>query len=101
MTQYGIVELERMIQFIQRFLITFDIHQHIMRFMNLLDQIAELAAPPVFQAMNSAIPGSNDGAVALDHCGHLLALVGMDNESDFVMAHIFSLWVKPPVMRER
>ena len=101
MTQYRVVELERMIQFIQRFLITFDIHQHIMRFMNLLDQIAELAAPPVFQAMNPAIPGSDDAAVALDHCGHLLALVGMDNESDFVMAHIFSLWVKPPVMRER
>jgi hypothetical protein len=71
-----------------------------MRFMNLLDQIAELTASPVFEAMDSAISGGDDTTVSLDHRRYLFALIGMNNENDFVMAHIFSLWEKPPVMRK-
>src|SRR6188768_4226909 len=101
MTQYRIVEFERMIQFVTSFLIALNIHQDIMRLVNLLNQIGKLTSSPVFKAMNPAVFCGYYVPIPLDHCGHLLALVGVDNENDFVMSHAVSLWVEPPEMRTR
>ena len=45
--------------------------------------------------------GSDDSAIALDHAGHLFALVRMDDKADFVMAHAISFWDIPSAMRVR
>jgi hypothetical protein len=37
--------------------------------------------------MDVAAPGSGHGAVALDHRGHLLALIGMHDKYNFVVTH--------------
>ena len=51
----------------------------------------ELATAPVFEAMHAAAAGGDHALVALDHRGHLLALVGMDQENDLVVPHGSSL----------
>jgi hypothetical protein len=38
-----------------------------------------------------AVAGGDGVAVSLDHRGHLLALVGMHDENDLVMAQVFLL----------
>ena len=101
MAQNGIVELERMIEFVQRFAVALNVHQNVMGLVDFLDRVSQLTATPVFQTMKSTALGSNDGAVALDHAGHLLALVRMDDKNDFVMTHANSFWDKPSTMRMR
>ena len=54
---------------------------------DLVDRIGELAAAPVLEAMNSTAAGGDDALVAFDHRGHLLALIGVHEEDDFVMSH--------------
>ena len=44
------------------------------------------------------LPGGDRVAVALDHRGHLLALIGMDNENDLVMAQVNLLMGEAPRM---
>ncbi len=58
-----------------------------MRLEHLLDGIRELAPAPVLDAVHLAAARGNGIAVALDHRGHLLALIGMHDENDLVMAH--------------
>jgi hypothetical protein len=58
-----------------------------MRFMHFLDGVSQLQATPIFHAMNVAILGCDLGFVTLDHGGHLLALIGMNEENDLVMTH--------------
>jgi hypothetical protein len=61
-----------------------------------LNQIGELAASPVFQAMNLPILGGYHATVPLNHRGHLLALIGVNNENDFVMSHASLLMDRAP-----
>src|SRR5207249_7084088 len=52
------------------------------------------------QPVNRAVAPGDDALVALDHGGHLLALVGMDDENDLVMPHALDLLMgRPPAMR--
>ena len=88
-----------MLELVQGFLIALDIHEHVMRLVHLGDGEGHLTPAPVLEAVDRTLAGGDGAAVALDHCGHLLALIGMDDEYDFVMTHAVSLWVKPPVMR--
>src|ERR1035437_4540778 len=88
-----------MLEFVQGFLIALDVHEHVMRLVHLGDGIGHLAPAPVFEAEDRTLAAGDRAAIALDHRGHLLALIGMDDEYDFVMSHAVSLWVEPPVMR--
>src|SRR3989440_10064637 len=73
--------------------VALDVHEHVMRLVNLGDGIGELPPSPVFEAVDPSAGGGDHRTVTLDHRGHLLALVGMNNEYDFVMTHADrSLW---------
>ena len=58
-----------------------------MGFGKLLDGIGKLTAAPVFQAVNLAAVGFDGRTVTVDHRGHLLALVRVDQEHNFIMTH--------------
>ncbi|OIQ67348.1 hypothetical protein GALL_510720 [mine drainage metagenome] len=94
MAQYGVVEFEAMLQFIESFLIAFNVHQHVMCLMNLLDRISHLATTPVFQTVDLAVVAGDLVAVTLDHRGHLLALIRVYDKHDFIMTHAKLLLVK-------
>ena len=101
MAQHGVVEFECMFQFVQRGLVALDVHEHVVGLVNFLDHVGELPAAPVFQSVDFPAAGGNHAPVTLDHGGHLLALVRMNDENDLVMPHVISLWVKPPAMGAR
>jgi hypothetical protein len=44
--------------------------------------------------MDLAVPRGHRAAVTLDHGRDLLALVRMDDETNFVVSHALSLWMK-------
>src|SRR5690606_7002187 len=91
---HGIVELERMFELVQGFLVALDIHEHVVCLVDFLDRVSQLAAAPVFKTVNGSALGSHQGAIALDHAWHLLALVRMDDKNYFVVSHAVSLWIK-------
>src|SRR6185437_522312 len=67
----------------------------------MLDRVGELAATPVLDAMHLAAVCLDQRFVALDHGWHLLALVRMDQEHDFIMTHGISSRVSPQSMPRR
>jgi hypothetical protein len=85
--QDSVVETKAILELIESRLITFDIHQHEMRLEHFMDGIRQLAPAPVFQAMNSAGCRFDNGTVSLDHGRNLGALIGVNQEHDFVMSH--------------
>src|SRR6476659_95747 len=85
--KHGVVELERVLELRQGLGAALEVHQHVVRLVDLLDRICELAAPPVLEPVNPAAGGRHHRAVALDHGGYLLALIGMHDEYDFVVTH--------------
>jgi len=99
MTQHGIIETEAGQQFIENLLSHFDVEQHIVGLGQVLDRERQLAAAPVFQAMDLAAIGLDHRAVALDHGRHLLTLVRVDQKHDFIMTHGFSLWMSANSLR--
>jgi hypothetical protein len=86
--QHRVVELERVLELVQRVVGHFDVHEHVVRLEHLLDRIGELAAAPILDAMDLAVAGGDGVAVSLDHRGHLLALIGMHDENDLVVAQV-------------
>ena len=64
-----------------------DVQQHVVGLDQVLDRVRQLAAAPVFETVDLAVAAFDQRLVALDHGGHLLALVRMDQEHDFVMTH--------------
>src|SRR5690606_137316 len=86
-TQDSVVVGERMLQLVQGGLTAFDVQAHVVSLDQFLDWVSQLTAAPVFQTMNSTAFGSNNRRIALDHGGHLLALIGMHNEHYFVVTH--------------
>ena len=87
MAKHRVVELERVLELGQRLGVAFDVHQHVVRLVHLLDRVRHLPAAPVFQAVNPAAMAGHHRAVPLDHAGDLLALVGVHDENDFVVTH--------------
>ena len=85
--QHRIVELEGVLEFGQRCGVALDVHQDVVRLVHLGDRVRHLTPAPVLEAMDAAAAGRGHGAVALDHRGHLLALIGMDDKYDFVVTH--------------
>src|SRR5690606_2049993 len=92
--QHRVVELERALELAQRLEAALDVHEHVVRLVDLVDGIGELAPAPVFQPVDLAVAALDERAVALDHGGHLLALVRMDQEHDFVVTHDDSSRIK-------
>ena len=68
-----------------------------MRLVHLADGECELAAPPVFEAVDGAAVRGHEAAIPLDHRGNLLTLVRMDQKYDLVMPHL----VLPVVLASR
>ena len=96
MAQDGIVEAERVFQLVQGLLVALHVHQNVVGLVHLLDRVGHLAPAPVFQPVDPAVAGGDHPLVALDHRGHLLALIGMDDKDDLVVSHRISLWVSSP-----
>src|SRR6185437_6437872 len=93
--QHRIVETETTFQLVDRLGAALDVEQRVMGLGQMLDRIGERAAPPVLDTVDLAAFGLDQRLVALDHAGHLLALVRMDQEHDFIMTHCVSSWVSP------
>jgi hypothetical protein len=83
--QHGIVETERAFEFVAGLGAALDVQKHVMRLVNPVDGVGQLPPAPVFVTVDTAALALDDRAVALDHRGHLFALVGMDQEHHFVM----------------
>src|SRR3546814_2182240 len=74
-----------------------DVEQDVVGLDQVVDRIGQLAATPVLETVDLALAALDQRLVALDHGGHLLALVRMDQEHDFVMTHVvFLVDIRPP-----
>ena len=62
-----------------------------MRLVHLGDRVGQLAPSPIFKPVDTAALPGDHGAIPLDHPGHLLALVRVNNKDDFVVMHADSL----------
>ena len=65
-----------------------------MGLVNLGDRVRELAAPPIFLAMDLALGPLDEGAIPLEHRGHLFTLVRVNQKHDFVVSQSDSPWVE-------
>ncbi len=104
MTQYSVIELESVLEFVEHCLIALDVHQNVVCLVNFLDGIDQLPPAPVFYAMDLSLTAGYQRPIAFNHCRDLLALIGMDNKYDLKVPHAhISLWIdrllateKPP-----
>jgi len=94
--QHGVVELEGVLQFSHHGLVGFDVHAQVVGLGQLVDQVRQLTAAPVFYTVHLATASGDHALVALQHGWNLLALIRMDQQNDFVMTHAYSFWVRPP-----
>ena len=62
-----------------------------MRLVHLGDRVGQLAPSPIFKPVDTAALPGDHRAIPLDHPGHLLALVRVNNKDDFVVMHADSL----------
>src|SRR3954454_7541196 len=91
MTQDGIAEAKCAGQVVEGLLVALDVHENVVRLVDFGDGVGQLASTPVFEAMHAAFAGGDHAFIALDHGGHLLALIRMDEKNDLVMPHEFLL----------
>ena len=78
---------QRVDQLVQHGLAALDVEQHVVGLDQVLDRVRQLAAAPVLETVDLALAALDQALVALDHGRHLLALVRVDQEHDFVMTH--------------
>lgn len=71
-----------------------DVQAQVVGLGKLVDLIGQLAAAPVFDAVHLAAAAGDHALVALEHGGHLFALIRVDEQNDFVMTHSDSLWMQ-------
>ena len=84
------LEAERALQLFERLAPHFDVHQQVVRLVDLGHRVGKLPAAPILGAMDHPAAPFDQGAVTLDHAGHLIALIGVNHEYDFVMSHAVS-----------
>ena len=87
MTQDGIVETEAVLDLSERFVAAFDVEENVVSLDELFDRVGELAAAPVFDAVDLTTLLGDEGLVAFDHRGDLFGLVGMHDDAKFVVTH--------------
>src|SRR3990167_1711650 len=83
-----------MFQFSHHSLVGFDVYAQVVGLGQLVDQVRQLTAAPVFHAVHLATAGGDHALVALEHGMNLLALIRVDQQNDFVMTHAYSFWVE-------
>src|SRR5262252_8707844 len=96
MAQHRVVELEGMLELAQRLGVALDVHEHVVRLVDLGERESQLAPAPILESVDFAVLARYRRAVTLDHRRDLLALVRVDDETHLVMSHHISLWMKPP-----
>src|SRR5690606_23467900 len=92
--QHGVVELEGVLKLGHDSLIGLDVHAQVVRLGELVDEISQLTATPVFHAVYVATASGDHALVALEHGGNLLALIRVDQQNNFVMTHAYSFWMR-------
>src|SRR3569623_1968174 len=85
--QHGIVDAERMLQFVHHVLARFDVQAQVVRLRELVDLVGQLATAPVLATVHLAVAGGDHALVAFQHGRNLFALVRVDQENDLVMTH--------------
>src|SRR5690606_3855754 len=90
---HGVIELEAGFDFSQGVLADFDVQAQVVGLGELVDLVSQLTAAPVFNTVNLATGGGDQGLVALEHGRHLFALIRVDQHDDFVVTHGNSLWI--------
>src|SRR5581483_926349 len=65
-TQHRVAETESTGELVQDLLVALDVHQNVVRLVDLGDGISELATAPVFEAMHAAFTGGDHALVTLD-----------------------------------
>jgi len=85
-TQHRVIEPEGTNELIERRFAALQIEHQVMGLMDLINGMGELAASPVFFAMDLAFGAFNHAPVAFHHGGDLLALVRMDQKHDLVVS---------------
>src|SRR5215467_2127345 len=101
MAQHRVVELEGMLELAQRLGVALDVHEHVVRLVDLGERESELAAAPILEPVDLAVLARYRRTVTLDHRRDLLALVRVNDETHLVMSHRVSLWKKPPAQVRR
>ena len=91
--QHRVAETECAGQVIEGLLVGLNVHQDVVGLVDLGERVGQLTASPVLEAMHVTVAGRDHALVALDHGGHLLALIRVHKENDFVMPHECSLRV--------
>src|SRR5437868_212874 len=85
MAQHCVAETKCAGQLVQGIAVALDVHQHIVRLVDLGDGKGQLAPPPIFEPMHATIAGRDHSLVALQHGWNLFTLVRMNQEYDLVM----------------
>ena len=94
MPKHGIVKAERAPDLFDHRNTTLNVQQNVMRFVDFVDRMGQLAAAPVFGAVHHTAGTGHHALVSLDHGRDLFALVRMDQEHDFIMSHRLPFWLK-------
>src|SRR5262249_7785957 len=55
--------------------------------------VRQLTATPVLDPVHDTATGGDQALVALQHGRNLFALIRMDQQNDFVVTHVYSLWI--------
>jgi hypothetical protein len=87
MSNYGIIKPECARYLVDDGAVGLYVHENVVRFVYLVDWMCQLAATPVFSAMNGTTGIRDHALVFFNHRRHLLALIRMDQEYDLVMSH--------------
>src|SRR5262249_39444787 len=101
MAQHRVVKLEGMLELAQRLRVALDVHEHVVRLVDLRERESELAAAPILEPVDLAVLARYRRPVTLDHRRDLLALVRVNDETHLVMSHHISLWIEPPAQVRR
>ena len=92
MAHHRIVELEAVLEFLERGAIDLDVEADVVRLGDLVDRIGQLPPTPILDAMDLSGLAGHQSLVTREHRRNLLALIGMDDQYDLVMTHELSLW---------
>ena len=85
--QNGVAKPKRFLEFAQSVVFAFDVEKNIMRFEQFAHRIRKPARAPVFEAMHLPAAVAHSFLVTIAHRADPFALVGMDDDHDFVVSH--------------
>ena len=86
-TKNRIVEAKRFFQRFQGGLVALDVEERVVGLVQFVDAVGQLAPTPVLAAVDDPRSVLDQAPVTLEHAGNLLALVGVGEKNDFVVAH--------------